>query len=162
MIDLRRYGLCAIAPLALLLLFATSADAAIVTLKGTVPGDANSRVTMKVVKVRGTSVRAKRIEFKRLDHRCSDGAVRELNVRLGQAPILKVGITARYTFFKVISPRSGLPAPNHLNQLFVTGKLRRGAGTVTGTVDSTVRFPPVAPAIANACVSVQRDYAVRR
>jgi hypothetical protein len=161
-IDLRRYGLCAIAPLALLLLFATSADAATVSLKGTVPGDANARVTMKVVKVRGTPVRAKRIEFKRLDHRCSDGTVRQLNVRLGQARILKVGITAKYTFFAGISPPSGLPAPNNLNNLFVTGKLRRGAAVVRGTVDSTVRFAPVPPAIANACVSVRRDYVVRR
>jgi hypothetical protein len=161
-VDLRRYGLCAIAPLALLLLFATSADAATVSLKGTVPGDANARVTMKVVKVRGTPVRAKRIEFKRLDHRCSDGTVRQLNVRLNQARILKVGITAKYTFFEGISMPSGLPAPNNLNSLFVTGKLRRGAGVVNGTVSSTVRFPPVPPAIANACLSVQRNYVVRR
>lgn len=161
-IDLRRYGLCAVAPLALLLLFATSADAATVSLKGTVPGDANARVTMKVVKVRGTPVRAKRIEFKKLDHRCSDGTVRQLNVRLGQARILKVGITAKYTFFEGISSPSGLPAPNNLNNLFITGKLRRGAAVVRGTVDSTVRFAPVPPAIANACVSVKRDYVVRR
>ena len=75
-----------------MLLFATSAGAATVSLKGTVPGDANARVTMKVVKVRGTPVRAKRIEG--------------------------------------ISPPSGLPAPNNLNNLFVTGKLRRGAAVV--------------------------------
>jgi len=35
-----------------------------------------------------------------------------------------------YTFFEGISPPSGLPAPNNLNNLFVTGKLRRGAAVV--------------------------------
>jgi hypothetical protein len=117
---------------------------------------------MTVVKRRGAPVRVRRVAFKRLDHRCADGTVRELNVLLLGSQINKVGITARYTFFKGISPRSGLPAPNHLNQLFVTGKLLRGAGTVRGTVDSTVRFPPVPPAIANACIGVGRDYTVRR
>ena len=148
--------------LALSLLFAGSAEASTVKLAGKVVGDANSRVTMTVVKRRGTPVRVRQVAFKRLDHRCSDGTVRELNVRLGQARILKVGITAKYTFFEGITPPSGLPAPNNLNNLFVTGKLRRSAAVVRGTVDSTVRFPPVAPAIANACVSVQRDYVVRR
>jgi hypothetical protein len=117
---------------------------------------------MKVVKVRGTPVKVKRIEFKRLDHRCSDGTVRELTVRLGRARISKIGITARYTFFESISPPSGLPAPNNLNQLFVTGKLRRSAARIAGTVDSTVRFAPVPPARANACISVQRNYVARR
>jgi hypothetical protein len=160
-VDLRRYAL-ALALLALPLLFAVGAEAATTTLKGTVPGDANARVTMKIVKARGTPVKAKRIEFKRLDHRCSDGTVRQLNVRLGQARILKVGITAKYTFFEGITSPSGLPAPNNLNNLFVTGKLRRSAALVRGTVSSTVRFRPVAPAIANACINVQRNYVVRR
>jgi hypothetical protein len=155
------HSLCVVAALtALLLLSATPAGASTVKLKGTVPGDANAVVSMKIVKVRGAPVKAKRIEFKRLDHRCSDGTVRQLNVRLAQTRILKVGITAKYTFFAGISPPSGLPAPNNLNNLFVTGKLRRSAAVVRGTVDSTVRFPPVAPAIANACISSERNYLV--
>lgn len=161
-LDFKRHVLLALTLLAFSLLFVASAEASTVSLLGKVEGDANSRVTMKVVKVRGTPRKVKRIEFKRLDHRCSGGASRELNVRLSQAPILKVGITSRYTFFEGISPRSGLSPPNHLNQVFVSGKLRRGAGVVTGTVSSTVRFPPVPPAIANACLSESRNYTVRR
>lgn len=153
--------LCVVVALTALLLSAAPAGASTITLRGTVPGDANAAVSMKIVKVRGTPVKAKRIEFKRLDHRCSDGTVRQLNVRLAQTRILKVGITAKYTFFAGISPPSGLPAPNNLNNLFVTGKLRRSAAVVRGTVDSTVRFPPVAPAIANACISSERNYVVR-
>lgn len=147
---------------ALLLLPVAAASASTTSLKGTVPGDANARVSMKIVKVRGTPRKAKRIVFRNLDHRCSDGSVRDLTVRLGQSRISKVGITSKYTFFDLNSPPSGLPAPNNLNNLFVTGKLRRSAAVVRGTVDSTIRFAPVPPAIANACISVQRDYVARR
>lgn len=151
-----------IASLTALLALPVAAPASTTTLRGTVPGDANAVASMKIVKVRGTPRKAKRIVFRNLDHRCSDGSVRDLTVRLGQSRISKVGITSRYTFFDLSSPPSGLPAPNDLNQLFVTGKLRRSAAVVRGTVDSTVRFAPVPPAIANACISVQRNYVVRR
>ncbi|HEU4905112.1 MAG TPA: hypothetical protein VFT19_03220 [Solirubrobacterales bacterium] len=146
----------------LILLPIGASPASATTLHGTVPGDGNAVVSMKIVKVRGTPRKAKRIVFRNLDHRCSDGSVRDLTVRLGQSRISKVGITSKYTFFDLNSPPSGLPAPNNLNNLFVTGKLRRSAAVVRGTVDSTIRFAPVPPAIANACISVQRNYVARR
>jgi hypothetical protein len=101
-----------------LLLLSATAMASTTSLKGTVPGDANAVVSMKIVKVRGTPQKAKRIVFRNLDHRCSDGSVRDLTVRLGQSRISKVGITAKYTFFDLISPPNGfLIRPRTLRHL---------------------------------------------
>ncbi len=146
----------------MLTLWPKAADGATIPLRGKVLGDANSVVTMKLVKRRGVPVSVRQIVFRRVDHGCADETVRELTMRHPGTRVLKVGITARYTFFDLLTPPSGLPAPNDLNQVAVTGKLRRGAGLIRGTIDSTVRFPPVPPAIANACIGEGDDYVVRR
>lgn len=152
----------ALASLLLLLPFAAEADGATITLQGKVLGDPNSTVAMKVVTRRGVPVLVKRVIFRRVDHDCSDGFTRELTLRLPRSRVERVGITARFTFFELLSRPSGLPAPDNLNQLFVTGKMFRGVGRVRGTVDSTVRLLPVPPARANACIANKRDYVVHR
>jgi hypothetical protein len=157
------HPLVAVALLALaVMLWPKSADGATVPLRGKVIGDANSVVTMKVVTRRGVPVRVKQIVFRRVDHSCTGGTVRELTVRHPGTRILKIGITSRFTFFDLRTWPSGLPAPNNLNSVAITGKPPRGLGRVRGTIDSTVRFPPVPPAIANACISEGRDYVVQR
>jgi hypothetical protein len=152
----------ALAPLLLLLPLAAGADGATITLRGKVLGDPNSVVRMKVVKRRGIPVLVKRVDFRRVDHDCADDVTRELTLHLPRSRVERVGITARFTFFELLSRPSGLPAPNNLNQLFVTGKMFRGVRRVRGTVDSTVRLLPVPPARANACIANKRDYVVHR
>jgi hypothetical protein len=160
-----RRGILLLAALAFSLwmtLGAAGAEARALTLTGGVIGDSNATVTARLVKRRGTPSVIKWVVFRKLDHSCQDGSTRELNVVLKRSRIERIGRTGRFTFFEILMPRSGLPAPNDRNQLAVTGKMRRSGRRVTGTVDSTVRFAPVPPARANACLAEHLRYVLRR
>jgi hypothetical protein len=139
------------------------ADARSTKVSGGVEGDANAKVSMKIVKRNGKPRKVKKFKVTDLDHRCGL-VVREFDRQFpGNIKINRVGITNRFNFVGLVTPPSGVPAPNDRNNLLVTGQMRRNAKKVTGTVDSTINLAPVPSAISNTCVTTtNREYTARK
>lgn len=141
-----------------LLLLATVSPAGGATrrLSADVRGDANARVSMKIISRRGTPRKVKALGYSRLDHQCSDGMPREYSDRVpGRIKITKPPFGA-YTFFSLTSTET-------TEQIFASGNPnRRGRVVRDGEISATVRFyDPSQPSQETSCTASVEDYVAR-
>lgn len=143
------------------LLAAPPAGASSVSLAGAVPGDANARISMKVVKRKGQPKSVRQLWFKRLDHECTDGVDREYSRQFpGRIEIGRL-LTGKYNFFAAATPKS--PEPLAPGGFFVSGETKRSAQRVTvRRIASTIRFPSSQPSGETSCIGDVENVVAKR
>jgi hypothetical protein len=92
------------------------------------------------------------VRVSRLNHKCSDGAIRQYTRDFPRRIKIDGLRTGKYVFFDGVFPKYGPGlAPG---VFFVSGDLRRSVRRVTGgNISSTIRFASGLPSGETACVA---------
>jgi hypothetical protein len=157
----RRSRLAVAAACLCCLLALAPAAAGALSLKGSVRGDPNAKVSMTIVKRHGEPKLIRQLWFKRLDHKCTDGAEREYSRRFpGRIEIDRL-LTGKYNFFALAELET--PPPLSPGSYFVSGEIRRSANRATvRKIASTIRFPSTQPSGETTCIADVENVALKR